>query len=108
MHLVSYLSFNSLDKIRKLGPFGKTKCYREDVDFNTCLLCQLYWIRGLLYRFVLDFEASAKLTVVDMIEKILKRSRTDKERKLIEDIHKERKNTNRNTRKLKKKIAKKK
>jgi len=43
-----------------------------------------------------------------MIEKILKRSRTDKERKLIEDIHKERKNTNRNTRKLKKKIAKKK
>lgn len=89
MHLVSYLSFNSLDKIRKLDPFGKTKCYREDVDFNTCLLCQLYWIRGLLYRFVLDFEASAKLTVVDMIEKILKRSITDKERKLIEDIHKE-------------------
>ena len=35
------------------------------------------------------FEAFAKLTVVDMIKKILKRSVTDKERKLIEDIHKE-------------------
>ena len=65
-----------------LDPFGKTKCFRDKVDFQTCLLCQLYWIRGLLYRLILDFESYAKLTVADMIEKILKRKLTVEEREL--------------------------
>jgi len=78
-----------MSEVCKLDPFGKTKCYRKETDFNTCLLCQLYWIRGILYRFVLDFEAFTKLTAVDMIEKILKRRVTDKERKLIEEMYKE-------------------
>ena len=78
-----------MPEVCKLDPFGKTKCYRKKTDFNTCLLCQLYWIRGLLYRFILDFEVFAKLTIVDMIEKILKKSITEEERKLIEEMYKE-------------------
>ena len=69
-----------------LDPFGKTKCFRDKVDFQTCLLCQLYWIRGLLYRLVLDFEAYAKLTVADMIEKILKRKLSIEERATVEKL----------------------
>jgi len=78
-----------MPKICKFDPFGKTKCHRENIDFQTCLLCQLYWIRGLLYRFVLDFEAYAKVSVIDVIERILKRELTDDERKTVEDMYKE-------------------
>jgi len=89
-------------KICKLDPFGKTKCYREETDFNTCLLCQLYWIRGLIFRFVLDFEAFAKLTAVDIVERILKRELTGEERKLIEEMYKEGKTLTEIIEKLKK------
>ena len=78
-----------MSKTCSLDPFGRTRCYREEVDFNTCLLCQLYWIRGLLYRLVLDFEAFANLTAVDMLEKILKRELTDDERRLVEELYKQ-------------------
>jgi len=91
-----------MPEVCKLDPFGKTKCYREETDFNTCLLCQLYWIRGLLYRLVLDFEAFAKLSAVDMIERILKREITDEERRLIEEMYKEGKTLTEIVEKLKK------
>ena len=39
--------------VYQLNPFGKMKCYMMNVNFNTCLLCQLFWIRGLLYRIIL-------------------------------------------------------
>lgn len=78
-----------MSEVCKLDPFGKTKCYRKETDFNTCLLCQLYWIRGILFRLVLDFEAYAKVTTVDIAEKILERELTNQERKLIEEMFKE-------------------
>lgn len=70
-----------------LDPFGKVRCYRDKRDFETCLLCQLFWIRGLLYRLVLDFEAFAKLSVIDMLERILKRELTKEERDLVEEMY---------------------
>ena len=70
-----------------LDPFGKVRCHRDKRDFETCLLCQLFWIRGLLYRLILDFEAFAKLSVIDMLERILKRELTAKERDLAEEMY---------------------
>ena len=42
-----------------------------------------------MYRFILDFEAFTKVSIMDVIERILKRELTDKERKLIEEMYKE-------------------
>ncbi|MHA1593531.1 MAG: hypothetical protein ACTSXX_02185 [Candidatus Baldrarchaeia archaeon] len=78
-----------MEKICRLDPFGRTKCHRDEVNFEICLLCQLYWIRGILYRLVLDFETYAKITVVDVIERILKRELSDDERKRIEEMYRE-------------------
>lgn len=76
-------------KICEIDPFGKVKCFRETVDFKTCLLYQLFWIRGILYRLVLDFESYTKVSIEDIIERILKREITDDERELIEKMYKE-------------------
>ena len=72
-----------------LDPFGKTKCFRDKVDFQTCLLCQLYWIRGLLYRLILGFEAYAKLSIVDFVERIVKRELSSEEKELVVKMYSE-------------------
>ncbi len=43
--------------------------------------------QGLLYRLISDFEAFAKLSVIDMLERILGRKLTAKERDLAEEMY---------------------
>lgn len=43
--------------------------------------------QGLLYRLISGFEAFAKLSVIDMLERILGRKLTAKERDLAEEMY---------------------
>lgn len=74
------------EKLCIYDPFGRVSCKHESRDFQTCLLCQPFWIRGLLNRLVIDFEVYAKISATDRVERILKRELTDKERVLVESM----------------------
>ena len=69
----------------KYDPFPPyLPCYQTNPEKLDCLICQLFMIRGVLYRLVMDFESYAKLTTIDMVERILKRELTENERSLVE------------------------
>ena len=58
-------------------------------DFETCLLCQLSWIRGLLFRLVMDFENFMRRSPVDIVETILRRTLVNEEREIVQRMYSE-------------------
>ncbi|RLG88590.1 MAG: hypothetical protein DRO18_01105 [Thermoprotei archaeon] len=73
-------------KYCRLDPLRRTRCRFEKQDFETCLLCQLSWIRGLLYRLVMDLEEFMGKSSHEVIERILRRNLTQEERELVNEM----------------------
>lgn len=81
--------FNLNERFCIYDPLKRTRCRMDKQDFQTCLLCQLSWIRGLLFRLVMDIEEIIKRSPIDIVEAILRRSLTDKERQIAQRLYSE-------------------
>ena len=80
---------NTSEKACIYDPLKRTKCRMDKQDFQTCLLCQLSWTRGLLFRLAMDVEDIIRKSPIDIVEAILRRNLTDREREIAQRMYSE-------------------